>query len=231
MGGATVSINERLAFLLGRELSLPVAEVQGYDVPDPGAFIPPGIISIEDNRHWGQWQDLEGTSFFRSHSDYARSCRSLITNLSQLREAVVFDIWIRNSDRHYRNILVNEVVERRQYQAVLIDHSHAFCHHDGSLADRFMSELETGDADFLHPHEKDLARQLVDHRCQFEDVLARVEALPDERLEDLVAMAVANYPPATFRVDSAHLLEGLIARRKRLPEAVTRLCNELGIAC
>ena len=161
-------------------------------------------------------------------ADYAGSCRRLICNLQAFRETVVFDIWIRNSDRHRNNILLDEQEPSRRYEIVLIDHSHTFMHTDGSRSGEFM-DLGSNDLRFLRPEEKQLVQLLVSHRCQFEDVLCRIEGLPEAEIQGLTQIATMKYedPPGDF---TRKLSEGLLERRKHLRGAISDLCNSLGIA-
>jgi hypothetical protein len=226
MGGDVVSVNERLAFLLGKELGLPIAELHAYTVSDAASSPKSGVISIEHAENWGPWSQFEHAPIF-DRTDFAGSCRRLVCNLNSLRETMVFDIWIRNTDRHRGNILLNEKEPNRRYEAVLIDHSHAFMHSDGSRVNEFL-DLSSGDTSFLRPEELSLALDIVTNACQFEDVLCRIEAVPDSRLNDLADMATMSYSglPAGF---AQSLADGLIQRRQDLRIAVASFCNSLGL--
>src|SRR4051794_19982774 len=55
IGGDVVSANERMAYLLGREIGMPVPALHTYEIFDPVAGPTPGVISVESSTHWGPW--------------------------------------------------------------------------------------------------------------------------------------------------------------------------------
>lgn len=217
MGGPLVAANELIAFHYGANvLHLPLPRTWQYNYagpPEPQT----GTLSLEDEDYWGLWQEFVAVPFF-DKADYAGSCRRLVTNVQALREVLVLDIWIRNVDRHFGNILVNEHVEERQYSVAFIDHSHIMLGPDRRYEHEFLASPSGQPRDYLRGEEVALAESLIYDFAQVEDAVFRISSLTD----DDITVAVTDVCPAVGAggEESASIIHGLTSRRDELAARV-----------
>jgi hypothetical protein len=185
IGGPLVAAFELIAYRFGSEiLHLPIPETCYYTYSDPaGSQI--GALSLEAEAHWGSWAEFEAVPFFNA-SDHLGTCRRLLSNLQAIRDVVVFDIWIRNTDRHLWNILVNEREDERHYDVVFIDHSHSLLGPGRSYEAAFLTQPGPRPQDYLRAEEVALAGWAVTDFAQAEDAVARIQQLPDDEIEATV---------------------------------------------
>jgi hypothetical protein len=183
MGGPLVALYELVAYEFGtRLLHLPMARTYKYDYSGPEGT-QTGTISVEDDDHWGPWDQFTAVPFFDSN-DHLGSCRRLLTNLQALRDMTVFDVWIRNQDRHLGNILVNEREEEARYDVVLIDHSHVLLGPGRQYEQGLLASHGEPPSNYLRSEEIGLAKNLVRDFSQLEDAVERIGCVENLLISD-----------------------------------------------
>jgi hypothetical protein len=152
---------------------------------------------------------------------------SQVANAEQFRAVLVFDRWVANADgrqavffrAQLRDWLANPGVPPRKLGFVvsMIDHGFAFNGPHWDLPDSSITGL----------YPRRMVYQNVKSLDDFEPWLSRVENFPEEVLD----RAMRRIPPEWVEGDDASLeklMEGLLRRKKRIPELMIECRNAHG---
>lgn len=114
--GGTMIANELISALLAKKLGFPVADISVARLRGPDGLERTGIVSLQRNaKEMTTWRDAS--------KRVKANLRQYVWDVQKLREMVVFDAWILNTDRASgKNLILHRDNELDKYYWYLIDH-------------------------------------------------------------------------------------------------------------
>ncbi|SDK72922.1 HipA domain-containing protein [Natronincola ferrireducens] len=192
--------NEYLSYLLGKELSLPMAETILAEINTIQ-----GIISLKktQNKKLYNWNKIKNESNPFAH----------ILHSKELIKMFVFDVWIVNIDRNNRNIILYKTDDKDLYDYYLIDHGlsllGAFTWKGKDWNNQYWDDVYKYNRRYL----KGLPVFIVNHQDILYSYVQEVQALHDNRVEEIIEDLPFHLLTASHR---DILKKFLIERKKHL---------------
>lgn len=216
--GGTMIANELIAASLAVSLGFPVAELALATIRGPDGVERAGVVSL-------QRKARELVTWAQAKPWVRAAPRKHVCNLPKLREMLVFDTWILNTDRGTgKNTILYRDSDQEKYQWYLIDHGNTL----------YGSPYRWRHRRFDSPHWDQLWKYYtvpsgllkVQSRIEsLEPMIRRIESLRLEEVEGFVDAVSSEYLPSYER---GILLYLLASRKQKLRAIITRWLNYSG---
>lgn len=193
-----VAANEFVAANLARELDLPILDFR--------------VLCMDGNQYFASAYMDEGTYYNLATEELFSGC----INRHRAAQAVVFDVWICNIDRHAWNLIVRKIIDKRSQQTRLLmllnDHSH--CLVPPGQSAKVLSSLVSSPPENYMRHLPFLTRAALEDRNRLIEAIRRTQLVSAETIKQIVH----GIPDAWLQdsSDREQLIDFLVARQSRL---------------
>lgn len=204
--------NEWIAAKLAERLGFPVGELQLATVIGPDGIAQSGVVSVSVKAS-------EIVTWGKLDQKVRRNAERYVKHVDKLRMVVVFDAWITNVDRAAgRNLILYRNETGKKYYWYLIDHGLTLCGSPHKW-ERHKWDQPYWQKLWLFHHVSDGMQRLQSRFRQLEPMIARIEAISDAELTQLVHQA-----PRLFcdEAERAFMIRLLITRKAQIREIIRK---------
>ncbi|MBM7589437.1 HipA family kinase [Brevibacillus fulvus] len=204
-------VNEFVAAYLAKHLGFPVADMEPATIMSPTGKIRHGFVSVRANaERVVRWD--------KAHPKVRRSPERYVNHLDLLRQLVVFDAWILNTDRAGRNLILYRDHDSSKYNWYLIDHGHSLY----GPAKRWKQYP------WNHPHWRRARRffyysggypRLTVTKSDLEPMIAKIEQLDSSVIDEALDTVPEEYLSPSIR---SFIRDLLLYRQKRIRHMMLR---------
>ncbi len=186
-GGSPTIFNEYIAFRLGKILAFPLPKIQFLKFGDELGII---SFNMPESNPWQAFASKDNAT-------------SLLEDPNVFSKVAVFDLWVKNIDRHDRNLIIQNVAINK-YKIYMIDHEHCLYGADNNPPnkDDFGNIIKIENFKSYVPSIESLTNEVT-----------KISAVSDDEIKGLIDEVKRN-SDGQFQDDHAKIMKDLLLYRK-----------------